>query len=52
MTNEQIDLLIEYIKAKIQEHAAESSSDGGLVERIYTNAVEKQLRAALKEDEG
>ena len=51
MTDEQINILIEYIKAKIQEFATENSSDGGLLESIRANALEDQLRAALKEGE-
>jgi hypothetical protein len=51
MSETQIDLLIAYIDAKIAEHAAETSSDGGMRETIRTYEAEKQLRAALAEKE-
>ena len=51
MNEEQIELLIEYIKAKIAEHEAENHSDGGLVESNIANKIEYDLRTALKEGE-
>jgi len=49
MTDEQIDLLIAYIDAKIDEHACKNSSDGGLIEHIEARKLEEKLRAALGE---
>lgn len=49
MTEEQIDLLIKYINAKIAEHAAEQSYDGGLSEMVLANKIEKELRSALQQ---
>lgn len=51
MTEEQIDLLIKYINAKIAEHAAENHSDGALVESIIASAIEDNLRSAFQQKE-
>lgn len=48
MTEEQLDLLIKYINAKIAEHAAENHSDGALVESIIANNLEYDLRFTLR----
>jgi hypothetical protein len=50
MTARQIELVIDLIEARISEHRAEDSSDGGLHEGLVIMDIEKELRATAKED--
>lgn len=49
MSGEQFEKLIEYIDARIDEHNAQDSSDGGLLEEARTSRVRAELRALLVE---
>ena len=45
-----IELLLEYIDARVDEHKAEASSDGGLVERIRCIELRDQIRDLAQEE--
>jgi hypothetical protein len=49
MTPEQLQLLLEYIDAKIDEFAARDSSDGGLAESINTFKIKDLLFETLNQ---
>jgi hypothetical protein len=49
MTVDQINLLIAYIDARIREHMAQGTHDGGLAECVDRIHAEEALRAGLKD---
>ena len=51
MTQEQLDLLIQYINNAIAEYSARNSSDGGLLESIRKDDLLQELKATLDNHE-
>jgi hypothetical protein len=47
MTQEQLDLIIQLIDAKIAMFGARKSSDGGLIESIRVSDLVEELQALL-----
>lgn len=47
MDQQQYEKLKEYIEALIDEKMAKDTSDGGLIESVYKNKIEKELDALM-----
>jgi len=49
MTKEQLELLFQYIEARIDAYNARHCEDGGLAESIRANAIKQELRESLSD---